>query len=331
VWSAGYEADFEQDPTAVAHGKGPYSTPTVAEGRLFTFGVTGVLSVWDAVTGTLLWRKDCSDEPWPDSPFFGAAASPLVRDDLCFVHFGGSEGRRFGAPGRGAMVALRVSDGEERWRWTGDGPAMGASPVLGLIEGRWQLVFKTQERIVAVDPRTGGELWRLPYKVAEDNTISSPLIVSSLLISSDYQKGFAAWRIHPRGESWELRELWRDPRISLSLSSPVVIGDQVVGYSHNRSGHLFGLDLADGSLLWRGEPRWGPYVHVSLFSCGGELVAMRDNGLLVVGTVSRDAFQPLRTYRLGRGKTWAHPAIVDGRIVIRDGDRLVVYRLRSVE
>ena len=328
-WSQGYEAAFEQDPTALAHGEGPYATPSFADGRLFTFGVTGVLSAWDAATGDLQWRTDYAEERFPRYPLFGMAASPLVWNDMVFVHFGGTEGRRFGAPGRGAMVAMRVSDGQERWRWTGDGPAMAASPVPGSIGEQSQLVFKSQEWLVGVDAHTGRELWRHPYEVAEDNTIGTPLILGDRLVTSDYQKGITAWRIGSDGDAWTLRQLWHVPTVSLSLSSPVVVGDQVVSYSHTRRGHLVGLDLANGELLWRGETRWGPYVNVSLINWDGELVVLRDTGLLVVGEVSRDGFRIGRTYRLGRETTWAHPAVVDDRIVIRDGDRLAVYRLRG--
>ena len=72
-------------------------------------------------------------------------------------------------------------------------------------------------------------------------------------------------------------------------------------------------------------------MHVPLISWGEELLALRGNGRLVVGEVFPDAFRPVHTYRLGRDMTWAHPAIVDGRIVIRDGTRLAVYRLRVAE
>jgi outer membrane protein assembly factor BamB len=329
VWSARYDADFEQDPTALVHGSGPYSTPSIVDGRLFTFGVSAVLSVWDAATGTLLWRTDYSEESLPDFPFFGAAASPLIWNDLCFVHLGGTEGRRGGAPGRGAMVALRVTDGKEQWRWTGDGPALAASPVLSLIDQQWQLVFKTQERIVGLDPHAGRELWRIPYKVTEDNTIVSPLVLGDQLVTSDPQMGVTAWRIQSNGKAWELRQIWHSSTVSLSFSSPVVMGDQVVGFSHYRKGQLFGLDSANGDVLWRGDPRWGE--HASLIKWGDDLLALRGDGLLVAGKVTQDGFRTEFTHRLGQEMTWGHPAIVDDRIIIRDGDRLAVYRLRSAE
>ena len=319
-WSREYPAPFKQDESARAHGTGPYSTPSLAGGRLFTLGVRAVLSVWGAGAGDLLWRADYSKELTPSYPYFGAAASPLVWGGLCFVHFGGPGG---GDPGRGAMVALRVSDGSEVWRWAGEGPALGASPVVREIAGRHQLVFKTQAMIVGLDPPTGQELWRIPFKVAMDNTIVTPLFAGDRLLTSDYQAGMHAWRILPGGEGWTVRELWKNPAVSLFTSSPVLAARQLVGFSDRHRGQLFGLDPADGEVRWRGPPRWGE--HVSLMARGNEVLAFREDGSLVVGVVSTRGFRPLQTYRVGRSMTWAHPAIVDGRIIVKGQERIAVY------
>jgi outer membrane protein assembly factor BamB len=324
VWSAGYDAEFEQDRSARAHGRGPYSTPSMVDGRLFTLGVTAILSAWDADSGKLLWRRDYSREFDPSHPFFGAAASPLVRKDLCFVHFGASEGQKPGNPGLGAMVALRARDGKEVWRWDADGPSIGASPVLHAIEGQEQLVFKSRENIVGLDPLTGRELWRIPFEVTEDNTIVTPLFLENRLLTSDYRKGFHAWQIVSEGESWTARHLWKNNQ-SLFMSSPVFAAGLVVGFSHRRSGQLFALDPKDGTVLWRGEPRWGE--HASLVSRGDQVLVFRENGWLVVGQVSRERFQLLGEYRVGGSPMWGHPAIVPGRILIKDGARLASYQL----
>jgi len=325
LWNQRYKAPFKQDPSAEAHGLGPYSTPALANGRLFTFSVTSVLSAWDAYKGTLFWQKEYSEEFKPSYPLYGTAVSPLVWEDRCFAAFGASG--REGLDEKGAIVALRVSDGSEIWRWDGDGPALAASPVIAVIEGAPQLVSKTEENIVGLDPRTGKELWRIPFKVTQDNTIVTPLIMGNRLLTSDAEKGFNAWQIRRKGESFGVQNLWTNRAVSLGLSSPVVVAGQIVGFSHFNSGQLFGLDPSDGKLLWRGEPRWGAYVHVPLISWGEELLALREDGRLVVGKVSSNGFTPMRQYRLGSTRTWGHPAIIDGRIVIRDGTRLAVYQL----
>ena len=56
VWRSGYPAPFEMMPAAARHGPGPKSTPTFADGRLFTLGMSGIVTAWDADTGRQLWQ-----------------------------------------------------------------------------------------------------------------------------------------------------------------------------------------------------------------------------------------------------------------------------------
>lgn len=327
IWTNSYEAPFKQDPSALAHGKGPYSTPALFDGRLFTFSITSVLSVWDAEKGILLWRTEYSKEFEPSYPIFGNSASPLVWRNRCFVHFGASG--REDLDEDGAMVALNVTDGTEIWRWDEDGPALGASPVMAVIHGAHQLVFKSEEKIVGLDPRNGKELWQIPFRVSMDNTIVTPLVIGDRLLTSNYEKGFRAWRIQNIENSWTVRELWRTRSASIAISSPVVVGEQVVGFSQFRRGHLFGLNPSDGKVLWRGEPRWGDFTPTPLISWGDELLAFKEDGTLVVGKVSRKGLISQRRYRLGRYPMWGHPAIIDNRIIIKDRNFLKVYKLRE--
>ena len=223
------------------------------------------------------------------------------------------------------MAALSVFDGSEEWRWTGDAPAIGASPIISVIDEQVQLVFKSEEKIVGLDPRSGKEFWQIPFKVQMDNTIVTPLVIDDQLITSDYRMGLRSWRIFSDGESWEARELWKNDRVCMFMSSPVFAAGQLVAFSDFRKGELIGLDPGDGSIMWRGEPRSGEYA--TLISWGEDVMAFLEDGSLVVGKVSRDRFQILQRYRLGGSKMWTHPAISDNRIVIRDGSRLVVFQL----
>src|SRR5438309_4390788 len=52
---------------------GPRSSPAVAEGKVCTLGVGGVLSCLDASSGKVLWRKDT--KAWPN---FYTSTSPII-------------------------------------------------------------------------------------------------------------------------------------------------------------------------------------------------------------------------------------------------------------
>src|SRR6187431_3407629 len=57
IWRAAYPAPYTVNPAAWSHGAGPKSTPAIAGGRVFTFGITGILSAFDLASGKLIWRR----------------------------------------------------------------------------------------------------------------------------------------------------------------------------------------------------------------------------------------------------------------------------------
>ena len=73
IWKQSYAAPYEMNSAATAHGKGPKATPVVASGRLFTIGISGILTCWDANSGKRIWGLAAQG-----SPDFGHASSPAV-------------------------------------------------------------------------------------------------------------------------------------------------------------------------------------------------------------------------------------------------------------
>ena len=73
VWKQSYAAPYQMNPAATAHGKGPKSTPVVSGNRLYTVGISGILTCWDSASGKKLWDLDSHG-----SPLYGQASSPVV-------------------------------------------------------------------------------------------------------------------------------------------------------------------------------------------------------------------------------------------------------------
>ncbi|HEY9282430.1 MAG TPA: PQQ-binding-like beta-propeller repeat protein [Pyrinomonadaceae bacterium] len=71
VWTKSYPAPFAKNQYAVKMGRGPNSTPVLHNGRLYTLGVTAILSAFDLATGAEKW------EWFGDGPGY---ASPVVAD-----------------------------------------------------------------------------------------------------------------------------------------------------------------------------------------------------------------------------------------------------------
>jgi outer membrane protein assembly factor BamB len=114
VWSQSYAAPFAKNQYAVKMGKGPNSTPIIYAGNIYTLGVTGILSSFEAKTGKLKWRKDYSQSVDTSKLFCGTAMSPLVEKGALIVHVGDDR--------KGWIVGFDAERGNEKWKWEGDGP-----------------------------------------------------------------------------------------------------------------------------------------------------------------------------------------------------------------
>ena len=89
MWTQRYAAPFKVDSAANAHGPRPKSTPLLANGTLYTLGLGGILSCFDAATGAVKWRKSYEKEFPGTNPVYGTAMSPLADSGLLIVHVGG--------------------------------------------------------------------------------------------------------------------------------------------------------------------------------------------------------------------------------------------------
>jgi outer membrane protein assembly factor BamB len=63
LWRSSYPAPYSPGQPAAAHGAGPKATPLFHEGKLFTLGISGIVSAFDAGTGKRLWHTPAPPEP----------------------------------------------------------------------------------------------------------------------------------------------------------------------------------------------------------------------------------------------------------------------------
>ncbi len=312
LWSQAYPAPYTMNPAAVGHAKGPKSTPVWNAGRLYTFGISGTLSCWEAGTGKLLWRKEFSSEYPSTSPLYGAAMSPGVFDGLLVAHVGGHDS--------GALLALDAATGAVKWTWKGDGPGY-ASPVIAGAGAQQQIITQTQQYIVAIALRTGALAWKIPYRTEYDQNSVTPLLVKDLLIVSGYANGVAAYRL-PASGAGEPKQVWRAPDVSFYLSSPVAQSGTLFGFSHRNKGEYVALDLATGKLLWRSPPRQGE--NAALLLAGANLALLNNEARLVIAPADPAAFRPARQYEVAQSETWAHPLLLPDGVVVKDKTSLAL-------
>ena len=311
LWEQSYPAPYTMNGAARDHGEGPKSTPVLAGGRLYTLGISGILSSWDAATGKLAWRKEFAQSFKSTSPLFGTAMSPVVDSGWLIAHVGGNDS--------GALAAFDAATGEVKWQWNGDGPGY-ASPLIATYDGVKQIVTQSQDHVIGVDFATGKLLWKIPYKTEYVQNIVTPLAYADLLIYSGINKGVTAIRVTSAGP----RTVWQNDDVSMYMSSPVRKGDTLFGFSHKNKGQYFALDLKSGKTLWKGTPRGGD--NSALLLAGDSVLALNNDGELAVFAATPKGFEPQRKYTVASSPTWAHPVPLDSGFLIKDKDSLALWK-----
>ena len=310
LWRQSNPAPYQLVQSAAHHGKGPKSTPLYYDGKLYTFGISGILSCFDAATGKVEWRKEYSKDFKATWPQFGTSMSPVAGDGLIVALIGTNDD--------GAIAAYDAKSGAQKWIWKGDGPAY-ASPVIVEIDGVKQVVTLTQKNAVGVSLASGDLLWRLDFPGRSGMNIPSPLTFGERLILAG-DPGTMLLQVNKQGNTWTQEKVWQITELTMRFSSPVQKGNLIFGFSNRNSGLFFCVDAQSGKTLWTSDPRQGDNAVIMI--SGDLLFLLKDNAELIVARASGSGFEPLRRYEVAQSSTYANPLMMPKGIVIKDNTTL---------
>jgi outer membrane protein assembly factor BamB len=294
-------------------GDGPRGTPVVDGDRIFAISGRGHLASLDLATGAVAWQVDLLDRFGASNISWGISESPLVVDGLVIVNPGG----------RGAsIVALERDTGKVAWK-SGSDRAGYSSPMLAEVGGVRQAVVFTDQRVVGVALADGAELWSHATAANGTANVATPIVDGDLVfVSSDYGTGCALLRIGRDGRSVE--EVYFNREMKNHHSSSVLIDGTLYGFS---SSILTAMELESGKVLWRDRS----VGKGSLIYGDGRLYLLSERGTVALAEASPAGYRELGRLQLPRGSqpSWSHPILHDGRLILRDQDRLYVFDVRA--
>jgi outer membrane protein assembly factor BamB len=312
VWESSYAAPYTMPAGTVPHGPGPKATPLFYDGKLYTLGISGIVSAFDAATGKRLWQVPKTS---PD-PLYGTAMSPLADGNRILVHVGGHD--------KGALTAFNKDTGTVVWSWTGDGPAY-ASPIIATFGGTKQIVTVSQKNVNGLAADTGALLWQRPLKSDYDNNSIAPIVYGDAVVVSAQGKGIALLRPVQRAGKWGADVAWETKEAGLFMSNAVVVGDALYGLSHLSAGQFFALDLKTGKILWKTRGREAE--NTAIVKAQNVLFLLNDDAELIVARPSVTAFEPVQRYTVAKSATWAQPTVSGNRIFVKDVTSLTLWTL----
>ncbi len=333
IWSHSYDCAYE----SIGYKAGPRASVLVEQGRAYSLGGAGHLFSFDAVTGDVLWSRDLRAEYKIRMPNWGIAAAPLVEGDLLIVHFGGE--------GDACVCAFDKKSGEERWTSLPD-EASYSAPIVIDQAGRRVLVCCTGDRILGMDPQSGGVHWEVPAPWEKwPIAIATPVLHDDLLLFSESHQGTRLLRFSQ--ERLQVEQLWHRRRQNVEdgaalhclISTPFTDGQFI--YGADGRGVLRCLRLGTGEQVWedRTAVPENRFATIHLIRHGERTWMFNECGELIISRLTGEGFEEISraklidptTEQLPRrdGVTWSHPAFAYRHVFARNDKELVCADLSA--
>ncbi len=308
VWRDKYEAQAVSGPAA-SH-PGPRSSPTVADGKVVTFGVGGILSCLDASNGKVLWRKD----EYPKKvPQFFTSMSPLVADGMAIAQVGGK--------GEGAIMAFDLASGSQKWKTTGEGPAY-ASPMPMTVDGTKIVVAYTEKSLLGVALADGKLLFQEPAAPAgRVYNSATPIVDGSTLYDTGHGKGTRAVKVEKAGDKLALKELWTNPQLGTGFDTPVLKDGMLFGVTEK--GNLFCIDAKTGKTAWTDPNALKNFA--AIVDGGSVMAVLPSNADLIIFKPTDKAFEQLAKIKVADTDTYATPVLAGTRVFVKDKESLTLF------
>jgi outer membrane protein assembly factor BamB len=306
---------------------GPRGTPLVRGGRVYVLGAMGMLSCLDAKSGEIAWRCDLAQDYRIRIPSWGVASQPILEDGALIVMAGGADGA--------TVVAFDQADGKEKWRSLAERSSY--SPLIGIESGaRRQVLVWTAEAVHGLEPATGAERWRFPFKCKYDEAVHTPLydVASHRLFFPHDWNGTLTLDFDPAKGAATM--VGTNLNLSMLHSAALLRDGVIYALNHNSGdkpsqGEFRAIDVRTGEILWKTNSITTPqrWAQASVTYNEGNRCAyiLTDQGELVMARLSRTKIEVLGRSQLC-GKTWSHPAYSDGCIFARAETSLLCARLK---
>ena len=298
---------WEGTPYDSRHKRGSYAAPTpVTDGNAVyvSFGAEGLYAY--GFDGKLLWKADLGGIA---TMGVGYGISPLLHGDLLITLCDEDSGEK------SYIAAFHKKTGKEAWRVPRKVQVSWATPILVKAGARDELITAGAENVIAYDPQTGKELWRM--RGLESNAVPSPVAGDGVVVVSSGYPNKIAVAVEPGGSgdvTDSKRVLWKYTKGTAYVPSPIFYAGFV--YLMTDKGLLTCIDAKTGEVKYEGaRPPVGASFMASPVAYDGKLLIVSMDGdafVLKAGPV----FEVLKTNPMGEPLA-ASPAIAKGRLYIR--------------
>ena len=321
---------------------GPRSTPTFHDdptlGKvIYALGVTGTLACMKADSGEIVWKKSYTADFGGriNGPNWGYSESVLVDGDRLICTPGANAA---------AIVALKPATGEVIWKTEVKGVGRGngyCSPIKATIGGipMYITLLGDVGGLIGVHAETGKVLWQYTNKPATGSTaqIPTPIVKDNLVwVSTSYGGGAALIQLTAQGQDQvTVKELkgYKKPQLNNHHGGMVLVGDYIYFGHDQNQGYPVCVEMKSGEIKWGPEKLPADSKGSAAVLCADGMLYFRyQNHVLALIEPSPDGLHVVSTFKMPEWsgvESWAHPVIANGKLFIRDQDKILCFNLKA--
>ena len=255
------------------HEFNSYGSPTPicdSQHVYVTFGAYGTAAL-NPNDGSIVWQR----RDLPCNHYRGAGSSPILFNDLLIFSMDGFDYQY--------IAALNKHTGETVWKTDraieygtddGDWKKAYSTPHVIQVGDNLQLISPAAKAVIAYEPSTGKELWRVRYE--EHSSAIRPLFDGRhLYLSSGFSKA-KLLAIDPtgNGDITQTHVRWQSTRAIGCKPSPVFLGNLLCSLEDR--GVLSAMNPETGELVW--QKRLGGDFSSSPIVAGGRIYCFDEQG-----------------------------------------------------
>lgn len=294
------------------------STPTVDGKLLYALGSNGDLACLETKSGEVVWRKSMREDFGGEPGVWAYSESPLIDGDKVIVTPGGEDA---------GIVALDKKTGETIWK--ANVKEMGAAGYASIMafdaDGKRQYVSFMGNGLVGVNAADGKQLWVYTNTKGTANMLT-PVIGEDVVYSGGGRRGGGAVKLIAKDQGIDAEELYFNTKLPTAIGGGVKIGDDLYGCSNST---LMCVDFTSGEIKWQERIS----AAASILFADGRLYMHTEDGKVMMVAASPEGFQEISSFSPpgqpeGTGKSWAYPALADGKLYVRQHGTLWCYQVK---
>ena len=306
------------------------STPTVDGDMVYVITPHGQLVACATADGKERFRVDLKAQfGGKKGDSWGYSESPLVDDNRLICTPGGEQA---------TLVALDKKTGQLIWscpmkgdRGAGHSSVVISQPLSSQNGGRKVYIQTTGAGAFAVDAETGKFQWAYPI----DQTtavIPTPIVRGDLVFfSAGYKRGGALLRQVPGADGGvTMQEVYGlKKELANKHGGIVLVGDHLYGDSDD-AGIPFCAELMTGNVVWK--KRGSGKGSATVVAADGHLYVRFADGTLALAKADPADYVEVATFKIPGSDarpSWSHSVILDGRLYLREQDKILCYDLRK--